>query len=400
MSPQARQRRLATAFLDGRLPPSWTSFKSRIHHFPAGTDSWISIHPRSARFRSMARRRRRLSMTISPIAASRSTVLGKGWFSSITRRTAPPLRTKPYPCPLLFECTLEEGFLLPGKRPQPNGVSARLGSRQGGGCSRRRLPGDAAFGCEFDFGNRDPFWIAGRLPQSEVVRIRDQMAATPAQADNMVSAIKSLYKWACDDGIYGINPAEGVAKIDKGKGGAIPLTPEDLKTYRKFHAPGTPAHLCLTLFMFTACRISDAVLLGRGHEFMRNGVPWLGWQPTKLGSAFVRIPILPPLYKATRAAKVQGPTYLLTEYGRPFKSPEGLRNRFRKWCDAAGLNHLSSHGIRKGAGQLLAEMGCTQYQIMAVQGHTRAKTSEVYTESVNRADLAADAMRVLEAIDW
>ena len=92
---------------------------------------------------------------------------------------------------------------------------------------------------------------------------------------------------------------------------AIPWTAEDLKTYRKFHPPGTPAHLCLTLFMFTAYRISDAVLLGRGHETMRRGVVWLGWQPTKRGPAFVRIPIRPPLYKATRAAKVQGPTYSL-----------------------------------------------------------------------------------------
>jgi integrase len=160
------------------------------------------------------------------------------------------------------------------------------------------------------------------------------------------------------------------------------------------------AHLCLTLFMFTACRISDAIKLGRTHEFERAGIKGLGWQPTKKGSAFVEIPMLPPLFTATRVMTVQGPTYLLTEYGTPFKSPEGLRNRFRKWCDEAGLNHLSSHGIRKATGNLLAQEGASQYQIMSIHGHTQAKTSEVYTKGVERWRLAADAMSSLSSMDW
>src|SRR5690606_24713414 len=121
------------------------------------------------------------------------------------------------------------------------------------------------------------------------------------------------------------------------------------------------AHLCITLFMFTACRISDAYRLGRGNEFTRDGALGLGWQPQKKGSSYVEIPVLPPLHKATRATTVQGNAYMLTEYGQPFKSAEGLRNRFKKWCLEADLPDLSSHGIRKAAGKLLAEEGCTQY---------------------------------------
>ena len=95
-----------------------------------------------------------------------------------------------------------------------------------------------------------------------------------------------------------------------------------------------------------------------------------------------------------------GPANPLNEKGVLFGSPEVLRNRFRKWCDAAGLEDLSSHGVRKAAGHLLAQNGCSQHQIMAIHGHTEAKTIEVYTKGVERWTLAADAMRTLEEMEW
>ncbi len=238
------------------------------------------------------------------------------------------------------------------------------------------------------------------IPQGKLLEIRDQISDRPGSADNFIKSVRAMYVWAVDRRLCDVNPAVGIGKLNKGQGGATPWTVEDLRKYRDCHSSGTSAHLCLTLFMFTACRISDAIILGRGMEFERKGIRGLGWQPKKKGSAFVEIPMLPPLYKATRAAKIQGQTYLLTEHGKPFKSPEGLRNRFRKWCDKANLHHLSSHGIRKAAGNLLAEEGCSQYQIMAIHGHTQAKTSEVYTKGVERWRLASEAMQTLSGMDW
>nr|WP_319513722.1 tyrosine-type recombinase/integrase [uncultured Cohaesibacter sp.] len=238
------------------------------------------------------------------------------------------------------------------------------------------------------------------MPQTYVIRLRDEMAATPGAADNMVKSLRAMYTWANETGLCTTNPATGVSKLIKQNKGATPWTVEDLHKYRETHQPGTTAHLCLTLFMFTACRISDAIKLGRDNEFERAGIRGLGWQPSKKGSNFVEVPMLPPLFEATRTAKVQGSTYLLTEYGKPFSSPEGLRNRFRKWCDEAGLHERTSHGIRKAVGHLLAHHGCTQYQIMAIQGHTQAKTSEVYTKGVERWQLAIAAMDKLKTLEW
>lgn len=74
--------------------------------------------------------------------------------------------------------------------------------------------------------------------------------------------------------------------------------------------------------------------------------------------------------------------------------------RIQRWSSTAGIPDRSSHGIRKAAGNLLAQNGCTQYQVMAVMAHTQAKTNEIYTKDIERQILAADGVQALEALDW
>lgn len=238
------------------------------------------------------------------------------------------------------------------------------------------------------------------MPTSEIYKVHEALGNTPGKADNLLKSVKAMYRWAKRTGTAHINPAEGVERYNINRGGATPWSVEDLQKYRAVHKPGTNAHLCITLFMFTACRISDAFRLGREHEFTRDGMIGLGWQPKKKGSNFVAIPMLPPLVKATRAPTVQGLTYLLTEYGQPFKSEKGLANRFKKWCLEAGLPDRTSHGIRKAAGKLLTEHGCTQYQVMSIHGHAVAQTSEIYTKDADRWLLAKEAMNIMKHVDW
>ena len=54
-------------------------------------------------------------------------------------------------------------------------------------------------------------------------------------------------------------------------------------------------------------------------------------------------------------------TYLVTDSGRPF-SIKGFGNKFREWCDEAGLPHCSAHGIRKADASLAAEEGATSHR--------------------------------------
>ena len=238
-------------------------------------------------------------------------------------------------------------------------------------------------------------------PASAFVQIRDSWAGHPGAADNLIKSTRALYQWAMDRGEIDANPAAGIGKINRNpKGGAVPWSADDMRKFKDTHPPGTTAHFWLTLEAFTAGRIGDLVWLGRDQETTRHGHLWLEWQPRKKGSAFVSIPMLPPLIEATRAARVIGPTYLLTDQGKPFATPEALRNRVQKWCASAGLVNRSSHGVRKAVGDMLAEAGCTQHQIMAVMAHTQARTSEIYTKDVSRQNLAAAAMTLMSGFKW
>ncbi len=239
------------------------------------------------------------------------------------------------------------------------------------------------------------------MGSADVLKMRDARASTPGAADNFVKTVRAMYAWGKSRGFVKENPAVDVGKINRDGTGATPWTPADLLKFRDKHPQGTMAHLALTLFMFTACRRSEIIHLGAANEVQRDGVLWLDWQPSKAGAKRVRVPVLPPLKRALDAQVVRGlSTYLVTDYGRPFASPDAFANRFRKWCVAADLADRSAHGIRKAAGELLAEAGATEYQIMSVHGHSSPATSKVYTQGAERATLAGQAMKLLAGMDW
>lgn len=147
------------------------------------------------------------------------------------------------------------------------------------------------------------------------------------------------------------NPVREVERLrPKRKGGVPAWTVEDLRRYRARWPKDSRQRLALCLLLFTACRRSDVVKLGRQH--VHDG--WIIFEQTKTGGR-VEVPILPPLAEVLPIDRM---TFLFTERGAPF-SIEGFGNRFRDQCDAAGVDR-SAHGLRKAAAELLAEIGCTE----------------------------------------
>ena len=128
--------------------------------------------------------------------------------------------------------------------------------------------------------------------------------------------------------------------------------------------------------------------LGRQH--VKDG--WLISRQQKTGER-VGIPILPPLADAING--LTGMTFLTTAYGQPFTS-NGFGNWFREAARAAGVTK-SAHGMRKAAGALLTEMGCTMSEIAAILGHSNEQTTAIYTRSAGRRRLAERAMAELAA---
>lgn len=214
------------------------------------------------------------------------------------------------------------------------------------------------------------------IPQDKLIEMHDGMAATPSQADAFVEAVAVTYDWAIPRKYVHTNPARGIEPIYEKGDGATPWKAVDVKKFFAKHAIGSRAHVSMSVLLWTGCRIEDLTILGRAHECAIDGIEALRWTPLKKDSAEVLMPLLAPLKAATRAPNVQGATYVLGRGGKPYSSGDSMSSMFKRWCSDAGLGQLSAHGVRKGLAELPAELGCSQYEIMAILGHSEAKRAK------------------------
>ncbi len=87
-------------------------------------------------------------------------------------------------------------------------------------------------------------------------------------------------------------------------------------------------------------------------------------------------------------------TYFVTEFGKPF-SVAGFGNKFREWCDAAGLPHCAAHGIRKFDATTAAENGASEHQLMGMFGWDDPKQAATYTRKARQKKLAQSSMHLM-----
>ena len=90
------------------------------------------------------------------------------------------------------------------------------------------------------------------------------------------------------------------------------------------------------------------------------------------------------------------PNVIVSAHGRPY-TKESFGNRFRDWCNEAGLPHCSAHGVRKAAATILAESGATASELCAVFGWSKLETAEIYVRKAQRKLMASNAFARLDA---
>ena len=218
-----------------------------------------------------------------------------------------------------------------------------------------------------------------------------KMKDTPAAANNLRKALKRVLAYAVKLGWRTDNPAALSDGFKSGPGWHT-WTDEEIEQYRGRHAYGTRARLALELTLNTSARRCNVATLG--PAMMKAGK--LHVDHVKGCDAAV-VKATTELLAAIEAMPVRGlTTYLVTAFGKPF-SVAGLGNKFREWCDQAGLPHCSIHGLRKARSRQLAESGSTTLQGRAVTGHKTDRTFAYYAERANREALADAAMANLTA---
>ncbi|WDQ98164.1 site-specific integrase [Devosia sp. J2-20] len=230
-----------------------------------------------------------------------------------------------------------------------------------------------------------------------VAQLRDDKADMPNVANRRIKEISALYNWAIGTGLAQINPADKCARLKAPTEGYHTWTLPEISQYQATHPPGTKADLWLRILLFTGLRKSDASTLGRQHIYEVNSERRIRITPSKTresSAVVVDIPLLAPLAEAIDALPRTQLTFMAKANGTPHTS-NTLGSYMRDWCDAAGLKHCTSHGLRKAGAVIAAEAGATSQQLQAIFGWTTSQQADHYTKAASRQKLATEGARHL-----
>jgi integrase/recombinase XerD len=218
----------------------------------------------------------------------------------------------------------------------------------------------------------------------------DMAAMAPAVARSRLKAWRAMAKHGLATGALTTDPTEGVKRPAQSKGQGHPAwTRDDVALFRARWPIGTVQRGIFELLYWTACRISDAVVIGPGMV-NRDGVLAYRQAKTK-GMAYVPWTCPLPAYAdpadrdATLAALAPlagHMTFLATRQGRA-RSAKAISNDVASAARKAGVKK-SAHGLRKARATVNAEGGATAHQIGAWTGHESLSEVAHYTRAVDR----------------
>lgn len=211
-------------------------------------------------------------------------------------------------------------------------------------------------------------------------------------AANMLrKRLRALMDFAIRQGIVTTNPVAATKPYKVESEGFHTWTEDEIAAYEAKHPVGTKARLALDLMLWTGQRGGDARVMGPANVRSKRLVV----TQEKTG-ATVSLPILAPLAESIMATKSGALVFLLSEHGKPY-SRKGFGNKFRQWCDEAGLSQCSAHGLRKAAARRFAEAGCSNQQIKSWTGHTTDSEVSRYTAAADQQALSDAAAELLMA---
>ncbi len=227
-----------------------------------------------------------------------------------------------------------------------------------------------------------------RLERRHVMGFLAEKSETPSAANNLRKRLGQLLDHAIALDWIKANPAR-LTKAYKITGNGFHAWDEgEIAQFFKVHELGTVAHRAVTLMLYTGAARVDAVKLGPMN--MKGGrLEYRRQKTAKTNGMLVSIPLHPDLADVLATCTLDRP-FLATAYGKS-RSPDGLGNLMRDWCDKAGLPECSAHGLRKACARRLAEAGATAHEIMAVTGHKTLAEVQRYTETALREGLADSA---------
>ncbi|MEN9924061.1 MAG: hypothetical protein RL268_187 [Pseudomonadota bacterium] len=212
----------------------------------------------------------------------------------------------------------------------------------------------------------------------------------PFAAETARKALRGLFRYAVKIGWRPDNPMDHVGYRPGKTEGFHSWTEAEIERYRAHWPMGTKQRLALELMLWTGKRRSDLVTLGPQHV---SGGHMAG-RDKKTGKRWT-LPVAPQLQAAIDAMPESSHLcFVMSKWGRAY-SAASFGNVFRDWCDAAGLPHCSSHGLRKAISRRMAELGIGNAGIKAVTLHSRDDEVATYVAGADQKRLGEASIRQL-----
>jgi integrase len=234
-----------------------------------------------------------------------------------------------------------------------------------------------------------------KMTADAVEVLRDRKIGAPEAANSRVKAIRQVFKFGVRKKLAPANPAREVEYFKSASTGFHTWDVDDVRRYEERHPVGTKARLALALLLFTGQRRSDVIRFGKQHV-SGGKLAFTQFKGRNRKPKSLILPILPVLQQIIDRTVCGDSTFLVNDWARPF-TDGGFGNKFRDWCDQAGLRHCSAHGLRKAGATIAANNGASSRQLMAIFGWDTLKEAERYTRGADQKRLAQDAMHMLEA---
>jgi integrase len=229
------------------------------------------------------------------------------------------------------------------------------------------------------------------LQARHVESMMAEMLPHRTAANMLRKRLRALMDFAIRQGMATTNPVTATKPYKVETEGFHTWSEDEIAQFEARHPIGTKARLALDLMLWTGQRGGDARVMGPPNVRTKRLVV----TQEKTG-ATVSLPILAPLASSIMATRSGAMVFLLSEHGKLF-SRKGFGNKFRQWCDEAGLPQCSAHGLRKAAARRFAEAGCSNQQIKAWTGHTTDSEVSRYTAAADQQALSDDAGEMLMA---
>jgi integrase len=227
--------------------------------------------------------------------------------------------------------------------------------------------------------------VRGLAPK-HVLALRDEFAATPATANNMLRCLSSMLGWSVPRDWREDNPCREVRPLKAGEGYAawpwdvIEAAEQELKTKGR-----QDLWWAIALALYTGQRLGDCLSM-QWSAIGANNILYVKQQKT---GKVLLIPLHRELQAVLETIPRRAVTILTSTEGKPWRAFQTAWQKHRP--SLVKERGLVFHGLRKSAVVTLLEAGATEAETASVTGQSLAMVAH-YAKQVTQKKLAAAAV--------